>query len=66
MTDYEKLKALFTEFGVEFTEHKSIGKTLNWICCTNGNDMGSGFGNCYTDFNFDKDGKFIGMGAYPE
>jgi hypothetical protein len=66
MTDYEKLKALLTEFGVEFAEHKSIGETLNWISCTNGDEMVCGFGEGYTDFNFDKDGKFIGMGVYPE
>lgn len=64
VTDYERVKAMLTEFGVEFTEHKSVKGDLTFLQCKSGSEKVGGYSGFYTDFDFDKDGKFLGMGAW--
>jgi len=63
MTDFEKLKGLLDEFGVEFSverdEHDDV-----FVCCKEGSKKVSGFSLFYTDFEFDEQGKFVKMGAW--
>lgn len=58
MTDREKLKKLFTELGIGFTEDE------NRIACEQGNGKIKGYSGFFTDFSFDGDGKFIEMGVW--
>jgi hypothetical protein len=58
MSDFEKLKALLTEFGVGFGEGQ-------WrIVCESGGEKVTGYSGLFTEFTFDGDGSFIEMGAY--
>ena len=62
VTDYEKLKALFDEFGIGYDE-MSTGK-LGYLRCKEGGEKIEGYVEFYTDFDFDKDGNFLTMGAW--
>jgi len=62
MTDYDKLKALLTEFGVGFTEIEEDGNKV--IHCEEGDVKITGYGMFYTTFDFTPEGKFIKMGAW--
>lgn len=67
MTDKEKLTNLLTEFGVGFSEEFTInnhGTEIYCIECMSDNAKITGYNNFYTSFVFDKDGKFIEMGAW--
>lgn len=57
-TDKEKLEALLTEFGVEFT------KEGDDIICYEGNSGVRGYRGFFTGFAFTSEGKFIYMGAF--
>lgn len=59
MTDKDKLKALLTVFGVGFTENGDGD-----ITCEHGDDKVGGYVCFYVDFEFDKNGKFVTMGAW--
>lgn len=61
-TDYEKLKQLFTEFGVEFTEIETGNMKI--IKTEQGDNKVTGHIMFYTEFSFDNDGKFLEMGAW--
>jgi len=63
MTDYEKLKALLTEFGVGFVVEEDE-KGEKYIECNCESKKVTGYSFFYTLFEFDKDGKFIHMGAW--
>lgn len=63
MKDIDKLKKLLAEFGVGFTVEKDRDEN-DIIECYGGDAKIGGYNCFYTDFNFDKDGKFIEMGAY--
>ena len=63
MTDYDKVKALFTELGIGFTEHDEKDN-VKVICCEAGSDKVIGYSGFFTDFEFDEDGKFIQMGVW--
>lgn len=57
-TDKEKLTALFDELSIGYTvEDKDI-------VCMEGDANIDGYGNFYTRFEFDDEGKFIQMGAW--
>ncbi len=62
MTDYEKLRAMLTEFGVECTVNLSM--TSVTITIQEGGSKVDGHEGCYTEFLFGADGKFISMGAW--
>jgi len=62
MTDFEKLKALLTEFGVGFEVKE--GKLGTEVRCECGAHKVEGYSSFFTEFNFNKDGKFICMGAW--
>jgi hypothetical protein len=69
MTDKEKLTNLLTEFGVEFkieNEDDSIEKLKEYqfIECHEGSEKVNGYYGFLTGFVFDKDGKFVEMGAW--
>jgi hypothetical protein len=65
MTDYEKLKALLTEFGVEFRFVEEEGDCKEkFIECFSGDNKVTGYSGFYTSFGFDRSGKFIEMGAW--
>ena len=63
MTDYEKLKALLTEFGVGFkeVEHGSGARSIECHC---EDSKITGYSCFYTSFEFNNEGKFIEMGAW--
>ncbi len=61
MTDYEKLKALLTEFGVGFVDEPSFDGR---VVCYEGDEKIEGFRGYYTEFHFSADGRFINMGAW--
>lgn len=63
MTDLEKLKALLTDFGVEF-ECDTDCKRQTFITCREGAKKVDGYGNFYTSFIFNEDGTFNYMGAW--
>ena len=58
MTDKQKLIDLLSEFGVEFTDTKSI------IRCSEGDKGVGGYPNYEIDFSFDAKGNFIEVGAF--
>lgn len=62
MTDYEKLKQLLTEFGVEFEESEGVRSKI--ITTTEGSRKVDGYNSFYTAFEFNEDGVFLGMGAW--
>ena len=62
VNDYDKLKELLTSFGVEFTEETKDDVRI--IECYEGHAKVTGHPYFFTDFNFDKDGKFIEMGVW--
>lgn len=67
MTDKEKLETLFTEFGVgcvsdpDYIQRKD-GRSV--ILCEESAGKIGGYNGFYTLFEFDKNGKFIEMGAW--
>lgn len=63
MSDLEKLKALLTEFGVGF-ECCVSSTGFPYISCCEGSAKVSGYHLFRTEFDFDKDGKFVEMGAW--
>ena len=71
MTDLAKLTSLFDEFGIgyetkEYFEPALIPKVLRLtdIKCEKGKDKISGYWGFFTDFTFNPDGQFVGMGAW--
>lgn len=61
-TDLERLKELLNDFGVEFSYFEDETKIL--ISCRQGDIKVGGYSSFFTEFDFDKNGKFIEMGAY--
>ena len=57
MTDRDKLKKLFNEFGVGFQEKEGD------VYCEWGKEKIEGQISSYTFFTFDNDGSFVEMGA---
>jgi len=69
MTDYEKVKKLFTELGIGITEGALEDDGPN----TKGRDIGlinesnakiKGYSGFQTYFNFNEDGKFLDVGLW--
>ena len=58
MTDIEKLKALFDEFGIGY---RDIGTA---ITCHYGDDKVDGYPEQYVTFDFDSEGGFEEMGVW--
>ena len=58
MTDKDKLKALLEELGIGFDD---AGED---IVCEQGMEKVVGYSSFYTLFEFDKEGKFVQMGAW--
>ena len=58
MTDIEKLKALFDEFGIGY---RDIGTA---ITCHYGDDKVDGYPEQYVTFDFDAEGGFEEMGVW--
>jgi len=58
MTDKEKLKKLFTEFEIGFTEEDG-----SIVCETGGKNIG-GYNGFITIFEFDEKDKFVEIGAW--
>ena len=69
MTDYEKLKNLLTEFGIEFIEesynHWLLGE-VNGLTCRVGKNKIIGERRFQTDFKFKYNGSFIEMEVLEE
>ena len=63
-TDKEKLTALFIEFGIGFLASDGMINERYIIDCEQGNAKIDGYLGFFTAFHFDKDGKFIEMGAW--
>jgi len=63
MTDKEKLVALFTEFGVGFTEFNAAGEDKYVMICEEGKAKIGGYTGFFTEFYFDYEGKFLQMAA---
>lgn len=59
MTDREKLKKLFDEFGIGYKEDED-----GEIVCEEGGQRIGGYNFFYTVFSFDATGGFVEMGAY--
>lgn len=65
MTDYDKLKLLFDEFGVGYTEEpQDTESDRKEITCEDGSEKIKGYAMFYTVFVFNSDGSFNHMGAY--
>lgn len=62
MTDKQKLIALLTEFGVEVKESTERGIAV--VVCPYDGGKVLGYCDCFTEFRFDADGKFMQMGAW--
>ncbi|MFA6661425.1 MAG: hypothetical protein WCS56_00160 [Bacilli bacterium] len=62
-TDEEKLKALFTSFGIKFHEQKGVGENDNQVYLDADDDCDKviGWGGFTTIFSFDEEGKFINV-----
>ena len=63
-TDFQKLKALLTEFGVGYEEIVPYDQNGYLIKCDQGHDKVGGYIGFFTCFEFCSGGKFIQMGAY--
>lgn len=70
-TDYEKSKELFDGFGIEYESGMFEQKLINnqvydgyFIYCKYGGKKVGGYIAFYTQFTFDKNGKFVEIGAY--
>lgn len=57
MSDKEKLIALLIEFGVGFQDGGNV------VTCRQGMAKVDGYGDFYTTFTFDDEGRFIDIGA---
>ncbi len=72
MTDLEKLKNLLDEFGIVYEEAPSENIPPNFrsekgtdiIISSEDGPKNLGHFGFYTDFAFDKDGKFVEMGSW--
>lgn len=62
-TDYQKLKELLTGFGVRFSKETRENEN-QVIQCMSGWDKVDGYLGFFTDFEFNKEGKFIEMGIW--
>ena len=64
-TDKEKLMALLTEFEIGFEQGGVPGmRGNNNVICREGQAKINGYSMFCTVFEFDKDGRFIQMGAW--
>ena len=66
-TDKQKLEALLTGFKVEYKakDHYDIAGDLSTsVTCSEGGEKVDGYCMFFTAFEFDKNGKFISMGAW--
>ena len=65
-SDLDGFKGLLDSFGVGYSDEEfyrtDIIRTV--ICCTQGDNKVGGFMGFFTRFDFDEDGKFLGMGAF--
>lgn len=71
MTDLEKLKQVFTEIGIGFTEsptqlenHVAPHGGTEIRCTANKNTNVEGYTEFFATFDFDNEGKFIVMSVY--
>lgn len=67
MTDYEKLKQLFTEFGIAFREDwdESGSDNPNTISLVaDDSDKVCGYSYFYSTYEFDENGKFVQVGIW--
>ncbi len=67
MPDKEKLMQLFTEFGIGYEDNPEgieKGKGYTIIVCLQGKAKIDGYGDFFTIFEFDENGKFVEMGAW--
>lgn len=62
MNDADKLKQLFTEFGIEYTEAER--DELLTISIAARSENVDGYSGFYTDFYFDLQGKFKNAGIW--
>jgi hypothetical protein len=62
MTDCEKMKKLFTEFGIGFKEETLCGRPT--LICSEGSAKVVGYSNFLTEFRFNPDGSFVEMGSW--
>ena len=58
MTDKDKLKALLEELGIGFDNDQG------GVICEQGMEKVVGYSSFYVLFEFDKEGKFVQMGAW--
>lgn len=65
MTDLEKLESLLKDWGVGFkrTKEENVSNE-DVIRCSEGSAKIDGYADFFTEFFFDKDGKFLRMGAW--
>lgn len=67
MTDIEKLKAVFVEFGIQFDiepPHDNNSHTMIVVSALGSDHKVDGYMGFYCRFNFDEKGKFIQMGIF--
>lgn len=63
MTDLEKVRKLLGELGVGYVMEHS-GDVVTALKCEEGRAKIAGYTGFFTEFAFDRDGKFEGMGAW--
>lgn len=66
MTDLEKLKALLTEWGVNFSQHSDSSGIEVMVAQETGGPKVGGYNCFFTTFDFDNDGTFKTMGAWED
>jgi hypothetical protein len=70
MTDKEKLLALLASFGIEpylnngdYSHYKTVGAVSEVTLLAQSGGV-EGYSNFFTEFTFDKDGKFVNVGIW--
>jgi hypothetical protein len=60
--DLDKLKELMDSFGIGYM----VSPTKKYLVCKQGCEKITGHSNLFTNFEFDNDGNFIGIGIWEE